>query len=80
MVSWCMSASIFLLFDKNTLYLKTSLMIGLSYYSISNSDDEEWFYNGSWDDGGKSEEDGLSNDEDSNGIYTSFLLVWLTGI
>ncbi|KAF8419547.1 hypothetical protein EV426DRAFT_709766 [Tirmania nivea] len=33
---------------------------------ISNSDDEEWFYEGAWEDEDKSEEEGLSDDEDSN--------------
>ncbi|KAF8458468.1 hypothetical protein BGX38DRAFT_1154184 [Terfezia claveryi] len=33
---------------------------------ISNPDDEEWFYEGGWEDEDKSEEEGLSDDEDSN--------------
>jgi len=33
---------------------------------ISNSDDEEWFYEGGWEDNEKSDEEGLSDDEDSN--------------
>jgi len=46
---------------------------------ISNSDDEEWFYEGGWEDEDKVEQEGLSDDEDSNGMHSYSLYTYLFG-